>query len=47
MTGRREALGRRVLRLIPALRRSLDQVPDYARQWTDANTRALAADGPL
>lgn len=40
-------LGARVLRLVPPLRRSLDQVPRHAAAWEQANTEALQSTGPL
>ena len=36
-----------LLRRVPAVRRSLDQVDRYAAQWRRSNEEALAADGPL
>lgn len=42
----RERLGARVLRLVPALRRSLDQVASYAVDWEQVNDGVLAAVGP-
>lgn len=40
-------LSRRLLRLVPPLRRSLDQVPAYALQWEADNEQTRLADGPL
>ena len=40
-------LGELVLRLVPPLRRSLDQVPRHAAAWEAANAVALAGTGPL
>lgn len=47
MTGRLDAVGARLLRLVPALRRSIDQVPAYASLWESANARALELRAPL
>lgn len=47
MSGLGDVVGRRLLRLVPPLRRSLDQVPDYAAQWELANERTLVTEGPL
>ncbi len=40
-------LSRWLLRLVPPLRRSLDQVPAYAADWDAANERFRLAEGPL
>lgn len=41
------SVSRAILRLVPPLRRSLDQVPAYAEQWRAANEVAGTVDGPL
>ena len=40
-------LGERLLRVVPALRRSLDQIPVHAAAWEAANARSLQGAGPL
>ena len=47
MTTWGESLGQRVLRLVPAFGRSLDQIPRHAEAWTAANDLARRGSGPL
>lgn len=48
MTVLRRHTGERVLRAVPALRRSLDQVPAHAAEWEVRNASVLAGrSGPL